>query len=158
MKARVFVNEAKVMVEEAIQNGTTIFIQESGTTRFYGYTFETVNNKGSWETKITRTAYNLDENGRVILTSTRDDRQDRLFDHLKTMLHSSENILSDTLDEMRILSEDIWLNEKAKHQETILSGLFDNEFKTEQLLAEVKNHNVKDTRVSHLMQLIDTIK
>lgn len=124
MKAKVFANEAKVMVEEAIQNGTTIFVQESGTTRFYGYTFETVNNKGSWETKITRTSYNLDENGKVVLISTRDDRQDRLFDHLKTMLHSSDNILSDTLYEMRILSEDIWINEKAKHQEIILLGLF----------------------------------
>jgi hypothetical protein len=144
------------MVKMAIENGTMIFVHENATTRFYGYRFETINNEGSWETKISRTSYNLDENGKLQLISSNEDQ--RAFRHLKEILHSDENILSDTLDEMRLLSEEVWLNEKAKHQETILLGLFDNNFNTEQLLAEVKNHNVKDTRVSHLMQLFDTIK
>lgn len=122
MKKLVFTNEAKEMVKLAIENGTTIFVHENATTRFYGYTFETINNKGSWETKITRTSYNLDENGKLQLLSTTEDQ--RTFNHLNSLLHSDENLLSDTLDEMRMLSENFWLNEKAKHQETILLGLF----------------------------------
>lgn len=156
MKTLVFTNEAKEMVKMAIENGTTIFVHENATTRFYGYSFETINNEGSWETKISRTSYNLDENGKLQLISSNEDQ--RAFRHLKELLHSDENILSDTLDEMRLLSEEVWLNEKTKHQETILLGLFDNNFSTEQLIKEVKKHNDKDTRVSHLMNLFDTIK
>ena len=123
MKTLVNTNEAREMVKTAIENNTTIFIHENGTTRFYGYTFETINNNGSWETAINFVSYNLDEKGQVEVKN-KHTNDSRTFDNLKSKLAYGFNTISNSLDEIKLLSEEVWLYEKVKHQQTILLGLF----------------------------------
>ena len=115
-------DKAKEMVHAAIVFGTPIFVHKYCTVNFYRFTFETINNNGFWETKITRTSYTVDENGKATEGHTKTEQ--RVFNNLKQLLHSDYNTLSNTSDEMISLCKEVWRQEKAKHQKTILSDLF----------------------------------
>ena len=122
MKANVKTPEAKTIVQEAINNNTTIYIQEANTTRIIAYTFYT-KKLYSWSTEINVEFYNLDNEGKVEMTGKR-EADNRSFNHLKEKLENEENIISNNFDELKRMAEDVWVNEKLKHQETILLGLF----------------------------------
>ena len=122
MKILVTREEAKTMVQEAINNNTTIYIQKANTTNIYAYTFYT-KKEYSWSTTINVEFYNLDNEGKIEMTGKRNE-DSRTFNHLKEMLHMEENIISNNFDDLKRIAEDVWLQEKAKHQETILLGLF----------------------------------